>query len=103
MRPLLPDNLLSAYLLSLALVDVTHVVPMGIACASCKHCSTRTRLIICSLSTNRNELLVCDVVADLVGIFGDPLDGGLFARDYTVVALSQPILSWPLEPVGSQP
>ena len=71
---------------------------MRIAYASCKNCSTRSLLIVCSLSMNRKELLVFDVVADVVGIFIDPVDRHLLAGNYTVVAFSQPIFSWPLKP-----
>ena len=43
---------------------------------------------------NWKELLVCDVVAGVVGIFSDPLDRHLLSGDCTVVAFSQPIFSW---------
>ena len=45
------------------------------------------------------ELLFCDFVVDVVGIFSDPLDRHLLSEDYTVVAFSQPLFSWPPQPV----
>ena len=72
---------------------------MVIQYAYWKHCSTRTWLITCSLSVNWKELLVCVVVAGVVGIFSDPLDRHLLSEGCTVVAFSQPILSWPPKPV----
>ena len=71
---------------------------MRIAYASCKNCSTRSWLIVCSLSMTRKELLVCDVETNVLGIFIDPLGRHLLARDYTVVSFCQPIFSWPQKP-----
>ena len=48
---------------------------------------------------NWKEFLVCDVVAGVVGIFSDPLDWHLLSENYTVVAFSQPLFSWPPKPV----
>ena len=53
-------------LASVALVDVTNFVPVGIACVSCKHCLTRIWFLTCSLYLNWRKLLVCDVVGGVV-------------------------------------